>query len=89
MNTKKTQYLRGIEEDDSPHKIKSLSGGSEAVNGGCNLYIGASQADCSITVKNIYGDEVSFYNIIQGSIIPFSVTEIINVDNMSKLVALW
>ena len=89
MNVIKNIYLRGIELDlgsGLPLIIESVSGG---VNGGCNLYIGKAQSECSIIVKNISGDVIEFYNPIQGSIIPFSVTEIIAVNNVSKVVALW
>jgi hypothetical protein len=88
MNVTKKQYLRGIELDLNtiPLVIESVSG---VINSGCNLYIGSSTVESSITVKNISGDVVEFYNPIQGTILPFSVTEIIDYSNVEKLVALW
>lgn len=86
MNINKKQYLRCLNLESQPQVIDSVSGG---INVGCNLYVGSASPECSITVKNISGDEIRFFNPIQGSIIPFSVTEIISVDNMSKIVALW
>lgn len=86
MNTRKTQYLRGKDLAAEPQVIESVSGG---VNGGCNLYIGTSTAGSRIKVKNLSGDEINFYNPIQGTIIPFIVTEITGLDNVSNLVALW
>jgi hypothetical protein len=88
MNVIKTQYLRGVELDLNtlPLIIESVSGG---INGGCNLYIGSSVPESTITVKNISGDIVTFYNPIQGAVLPFSVIEIISVDAVEKVVALW
>ena len=84
MNVIKTQYLRGLNLESVPQIIESVSGG---INGGCNLYIGKTTS--SITVKNISGDEVEFANPIEGSILPFSVTEIVSVNGEMFLVALW
>lgn len=91
MNTRKTQYLRGlnVDLDSLPQTIESVSGG---INGGCNLYIGAISGESGssyITVKNISGDEVTFRSPIQGTIIPFSVVEIVDAVGVNKLVALW
>lgn len=90
MNVIKTQYLRGVELDlnSLPLVIESVSGG---VNGGCNLYIGYvdNEASPAITVKNISGDVIEFSNPIQGTILPFSVTEIVAIKEVSKIVALW
>lgn len=85
MNVVKTQYLRAINLEASIQVIDSVSGG---VNGGCDLYI-TCKKDATIRVKNISGDEVSFFNLISGTILPFSVTEIIYINNVDKLVALW
>lgn len=88
MNVIKTQYLRGVELELNvlPLVIESVSGG---INGGCNLYVGSSTEDSFIRVKNISGDEVKFNNPIQGTVLPFSVTEIVDFNNIEKLVALW
>lgn len=87
MNVTKNQYLRGLNLQSEAQVIESVSGG---INGGCNLYIGESAlSDSYITVKNISGDEVTFDNPAQGVVLPFSVTEIIAISNISKLVALW
>lgn len=87
MNVIKTQYLRGLDLQSEAQVIESVSGGT---NGGCNLYIGESAlSDSYITVKNISGDEVTFHNPSQGVVLPFSITEIVAIGNVSKLVALW
>jgi len=86
MNVLKNQYLRGLNLESVAQVIESVSGG---VNGGCNLYIGSSTTDSILVVKNISGDVVQFENIIQGTILPFSVTEIVSLSGIGKLVALW
>ena len=53
------------------------------------MYVGSSTTDSIIAVKNISGDTVQFENIIQGTILPFSVTEIVSLTGVGKLVALW
>lgn len=86
MNTRKNQYLRGVNLDiidNLPYKIPSVSGGE---NGGCDLYIGNSG---NITVKNISGDIVTFTNPLQGTILPFSVVEVLSMTDELNLVALW
>ena len=42
-----------------------------------------------ITVKNLSGDEITFYNVLQGTILPFVVTEITGSLDVQGLVALW
>jgi len=86
MNVLKNQFLRGLNLAAEAQVIESVSGG---VNGGCNLYIGTSTTGGKIKVKNISGDEVEFNNPIQGSVLPFSVTEIVSLTGVSNLVALW
>lgn len=86
MNVLKNQYLRGLNIESVAQVIESVSGG---VNGGCNLYIGSSTTDNILVVKNISGDVVQFKNIVQGTILPFSVTEIVSLSGVAKLVALW
>jgi len=86
MNILKNQYLRGLTLESEAQVIESVSGG---VNGGCNLYIGSATTDNILVVKNISGDEVQFENVIQGTVLPFSVTEIVSLSGVGKLVALW
>lgn len=86
MNVLKNQFLRGLNLAAEAQVIESVSGG---VNGGCNLYIGTCTTGGKIKVKNISGDEVEFNNPIQGSVLPFSVTEIVSLTGVSNLVALW
>jgi len=88
MNVTKKQYLRGLNLNLGvlPLSIESVSG---VINSGCNLYIGSSTVGSYIIVKNISGDEVRFTNPIQGAVLPFSVTEILEFSNIEKVVALW
>jgi len=88
MNTNKKQYLRGLNLLSTVQNIESISGG---VNRGCNLYVGFTSSEHipEIQVKNIYGDVVEFFNPIQGSILPFSFVEILDIKNTGKIVALW
>ena len=86
MNILKNQFLRGRNLATEAQVIAPIS---EGINGGCNLYIGSSTTDSLITVKNISGDSVQFKNIIQGTVLPFSVTEIVSLTGVSNLVALW
>ena len=86
MNILKNQFLRGVNIEAVAQVIAPIG---EGVNGGCNLYIGSSTTGSVIVVKNISGDSVQFDNIIQGTILPFSVTEIVSLVGISELVALW
>lgn len=86
MNVLKTQYLRGRALTAVAQVIAPIS---EGINGGCNLYIGVSEAESYISIKNISGDDFVFNNPIQGTIIPFSVTEITDISGVNGLVALW
>jgi len=86
MNILKQQYLRGVNLLPEAQIIESASGGT---NVGCNLYVGTATTESYITVKNISGDEVIFNNVIQGTVLPFSVIEITDVSGIGGLVALW
>jgi len=86
MNILKQQYLRGVNLESASQVINSISGG---VNSGCNLYVGVSTQDSIITVKNTSGDEIIFNNVIQGTVLPFSVIEITDISGIGGLVALW
>jgi hypothetical protein len=87
MNILKTNYLRGVNISSGfIGKLPSVSG---TLNPGCHLYIGESSASNSLTVKNLSGDEVSFKNVLQGTVLPFAVTEITSSSDVGSLVALW
>ena len=86
MNVLKTQYLRGRALTAEAQVIAPIS---EGINAGCNLYIGSSETESYISVKNISGDSVIFNNPIQGTVIPFSVTEITDISGVGGLIALW
>lgn len=87
MNVIKTNYLRGLNlANGYVGLIPSVSGVS---NPGCHLYIGDSKTVNYITVKNLSGDEITFYNVLQGTILPFVVTEITGSLDVQGLVALW
>ena len=88
MNVIKTNYLRGLNlENGFLGVIPSVSG---VINSGCHLYIGSVEESNSITLKNLSGDVVTFHNVLPGTILPFSATEIIeNIGNVRWIVALW
>jgi hypothetical protein len=87
MNILKTNYLRGLNlENDFIGLIPSVSG---EINSGCHLYIGQADTVNSITVKNLSGDEIVFNNLLQGTILPFVVTEVTDSTAVQELVALW
>jgi hypothetical protein len=89
MNVIKTNYLRGVNLSiaELPLSIDSVSGPE---NLGCHLYIGITDStQNSITVKNLSGDIVTFSNVLQGTILPFICTEIIDIDSVDGLVAVW
>jgi len=85
MNSIKTNYLRGLNlEGEGP--IPSVSG---VINSGCHLYIGDSEQDSVLKLKNISGDVITFKNLQPGTILQFSCNEILEANQVKDIVALW
>lgn len=58
---------------------------------GCVLYIGTATALNKIRVLTAGGDDVTFFNVIQGTFLPIQVLRVFedNTDGVSDILALW
>jgi hypothetical protein len=59
---------------------------------GCVLYIGsAEQGGNKLRVLTVGGDDVTFYNVIQGTFLPIQVLRVFESDttDVDKILALW
>jgi hypothetical protein len=67
--------------------IADPSGG---VNNGCVLYVGTAGTGGVLRVLTVGGDDVTFYNVANGTFIPVQVLRVFSSDTTaSNILALW
>ncbi len=67
--------------------IPDPSGG---VNNGCVLYVGTAGTGGVLRVLTVGGDDVTFYNVANGTFIPVQVLRVFSTDTTaSNILALW
>jgi len=59
-------------------------------NSGCLVYVGTATAGQTVKVKTVSGDEVTFTNVLQGTVLPVFVLRVFATGtNATNLIALW
>jgi hypothetical protein len=67
--------------------IPDVSGG---VNNGCVLYVGTAGVGGVLRVLTVGGDDVTFYNVANGTFIPVQVLRVFSsTTTASNILALW